>query len=56
MNAAQRHEFITLGLIVIFGFIGWGLFAAFGKMGEWFANFLVIPPVGYYLVFAPKDQ
>jgi hypothetical protein len=56
MTSSQRHEAVTLALIVVFGVVGWGLNDAFGKFGEWLSLFCVIPPLGYYLVSELRDQ
>lgn len=51
----SRHECITLALGILFGLVGALLYKTLGDFGEWLATWLVIPPVVYYLAFAPED-
>ncbi len=51
-----RHEWITLALGILFGLAGAWLYKSYGDLGEWLATWLAIPPVVYYLAFAPKDK
>lgn len=43
----KRHEYITLGLIAIFGMVGAWLYTS---GNEWLANLCVIPPSMYFVI------
>lgn len=45
----KRHEFITLLLVIVFGFAGAWLMEIYGTTGEDLAVFFAAPPAAYYL-------